>query len=314
MQTPMQTQAPTQAPTQPPTTTPNTPLYQFTEHTFTSCGASGRNGPTFEQAKLEYNVGWAGDTNFFKMTIQGIQEWTVPLTGKYKIIAAGASGVCSSVNGGKGAILEVTTTLNRGEKIKILVGQPGQWNTWGGGGGGGTFVVRDVKTPIIVAGGGGGCDYNNSGATDPQINATINTSGQTGGLGNGTKNPGPGGVDGNGGKKGNGDGAGGGMFSNGQGNAASGGLGFVNGGIGGEGNVSWGGGGGGGGFGGGGGINGNGPGYSGGGGAGGGYSGGGGGGSWGGGGGGGSYSIETTFDNPIAYHIGSGYVIIKAIK
>jgi hypothetical protein len=300
-----QTQVPIQQSIQAPTTTPNIPLYAFTEHMFTNCEARGREGPTLEKAKLEYNLDWSQDTKFFNMTVQGIQEWTVPITGNYKILAAGASGASTDNKGGEGAILEVTTKLNKGEKIKILVGQSGLSNGWGGGGGGGTFVVRDIKTPIIVAGGGGGCDYNNSGSLNPTIKATINTSGQKGGDGE-SQNPGLGGIGGSGGKKGNGDGAGGGLLSNGQGEG--GGLGFVNGGVGGKGTGQ--GNGGGGGFGGGGVIfN-----YCGGGGGGGGYSGGGGGGSYGGGGGGGSYSIESKFDKPIAYHRGTGYVIITAIK
>jgi hypothetical protein len=246
------------------------------------------------------------------MKKQGIQEWTVPFTGNYIIKAAGASGASTSDIGGKGAILQITVSLQVGEKIKILVGQVGLRNPWGGGGGGGTFVVRDSQTAIIVAGGGGGCDYNNSGSDNPRINASINTSGNTGGNGD-SNNPGQGGQDGNGGIIGNGDGAGGGLLGDGLSRTynnvsiENGGTSFIKGGIGGKGDGQ--GYGGDGGFGGGGSI----ISYGGGGGAGGGYSGGGGGGSYGGGGGGGSYSINGTFDKPIEYNKGNGYVVITAI-
>ena len=51
-----------------------------------------------------------------------------------------------------------TFRLNKGEVIRILVGQEGGVNMGkkGSGGGGGTFVVRGAKTPLIIAGGGGG--------------------------------------------------------------------------------------------------------------------------------------------------------------
>jgi len=54
----------------------------------------------------------------------------------------------------RGIDISTTTTLNKGEVIKILVGQQGGINSWSQSGGG-TFVVRDIKTPIIVVGGGG---------------------------------------------------------------------------------------------------------------------------------------------------------------
>ena len=287
-------------------------LYSFITHTFTTAGKSkstgsiGPIGPTLDQVRNAYSsISWAQNNNFLNMTKQGIQEWTVPFTAKYKILAAGASGASTDDNGGKGAILQITTLLIIGEKIKILVGQAGERNPWGGGGGGGTFIVKNSETPIIVVGGGGGCDYNNSGSKNTTINASIGTSGQNGGLGEST-NPGQGGQNGNGGKIGNGDGAGGGLLTNGEGKG--GGVSFVNGGTGGIGDGQ--GYGGGGGFGGGGGIYN----YGAGGGAGGGYSGGGGGGSYAGGGGGGSYSITGTFDKPIEYNRGNGYVEITAME
>ena len=96
----------------------------------------------------------------------GVQLWRVPYTGKYRIETVGASGgyVTKEKNimyRGRGARMMGTFTLNKGETIKILVGQEGGINRHGraSGGGGGTFVVRQSNTPLIVAGGGAGFDH-----------------------------------------------------------------------------------------------------------------------------------------------------------
>ncbi|ETN99760.1 hypothetical protein RFI_37707, partial [Reticulomyxa filosa] len=55
--------------------------------TFTNLGATGRNGPT------SLNTYYANQCHEKHVTLQnGIQMWTVPCTGKYKIIAYGARG------------------------------------------------------------------------------------------------------------------------------------------------------------------------------------------------------------------------------
>ena len=93
----------------------------------------------------------------------GIQKWTVPYTGDYRIEAIGAAGGYdagrnSAQYRGRGAIMIGTFRLFRSEVIQILVGQEGGINKygWSSGGGGGTFVVRGNSTPLIIAGGGGG--------------------------------------------------------------------------------------------------------------------------------------------------------------
>ena len=259
------------------------PLYAFTAHTFTNAGATGRLGPTLTTVRTTYtNAGATWAATYLNMTSDnGIQLWTVPVTGNYLINAQGAAGLDN--RGGKGRIIQLTTTLVKGEVIRILVGQQGASNTYGqSSGGGGTFVVRDTQTPIIVAGGGGG--KGNAGAGS-NTNASLSTSG------NNSSHGGAGGTNGQGGV-GSADGGGGGMFGNGSGTGSEGGLSFINGGSGGIGSndgsqVN-------GGFGGGGGGN-----EFNGGGGGGGYSGGGGGGGDSGslgGGGGGSYGITTLID------------------
>ena len=284
-------------------------LYSFTTHTFTNAGAIGRTGPILDAVRRAYNAtSWAQDTTnkYLDMKNQGIQLWTVPETGNYTIRAAGARGASKSNSGCFGIIVEIKTRLERDEIIKILVGQEGVYNGWGGGGGGGTFVIRNEQTAIIVAGGGGGTDFNNSGAGRPEINGSINESGQNGGRGE-SQNPGSGGQNGNGGNMGNGDGGGGGLRTNGGG--SRGGESFVSGGVGGNGSgEDWIDSAGNGGFGGGGGV----VKYGSGGGGGGGYSGGGSGGSYGGGGGGGSYGI-VPFTYNSATNAGHGSVIITRI-
>ena len=81
-----------------------------------------------------------------------------PVTGTYKIIAAGAMGGNSYGNdyrGGKGLILSIKTTLTKGEIIKILVGQgglTGQNDTGTGGGGGAARVMALLKAMAINEG------------------------------------------------------------------------------------------------------------------------------------------------------------------
>ena len=131
------------------------------------------------------------------MTLSGgIQHWTVPYSGQYRIEAVGAAGgyeenQSKPQNRGRGTRMVGTFNLSRGEIIQILVGQEGgirnsdlsskvaggSADSAGGGGGGGTFVVRGSNTPLIVAGGGGGlravtsrhegCDANISTAGNP---------------------------------------------------------------------------------------------------------------------------------------------------
>ena len=89
----------------------------------------------------------------------------MPYTGDYRIEAIGAAGgydshAKSTQYRGRGARMVGTFRLNKGEVIRILVGQEGGVNMGkkASGGGGGTFVVRGGNTPLIIAGGGGGTE------------------------------------------------------------------------------------------------------------------------------------------------------------
>ena len=289
-------------------------LYEFTTHTFTNAGATGRTGPILDAVRRAYNTAsWAQDTTnkYLNMEKQGIQLWTVPETGNYTIRAKGAAGL--DTRGGKGRDIQLTTSLVKGEVIQILVGQQGTDanNTNFSSGGGGTFVVRGTDTPIIVAGGGGGQgDLMAYPGQEPFSDASITTAGK--GTPYGWYGGGGGGIPIGGGGDGTQQGGGGGFNINNS-PQPRGGVSFTSGGFGGRGAKV-------GGFGGGGANM-----YMLGGGGGGGYSGGGGGGRvWGkpngtsltwdnlGGGGGGSYGIVPLTDYG-ATNAGHGSVIITKI-
>jgi hypothetical protein len=250
----------------------------------------------------------------------GIQLWTVPKTGIYTIRAIGAgSHDISSIPFGRGRDIQTNVTLQRGNIIRILVGQRGMISRdishgrVSMGGGGGTFIANELFEPIIVAGGGGGIDPTNinvSGSIFINSNANNTNNGNNGSYVDRDSIRGLGGQNGNGGH-GNAHGAGGGGFlkSGDTVRDIGPGISFIEGGFGGAGGHTthiarpfggFGGGGGGGG-------------YSGGGG-GGGYSGGGGGGDGSrNGGGGGSYSRNQMIDNG-ATNISHGRVIITFVR
>ena len=123
---------------------------------------------------------------------QGIQEWTVPVTGSYKIETLGASG---GINAGLGAKIIGYFDLSSSDVLKIVAGQMGVSGTNSSGGGGGTFVVKGTNA-LIVAGGGGGGDRSTNASL---VDASINTSGNND---SGTASGNAGGTNGNGGSAG----------------------------------------------------------------------------------------------------------------
>jgi hypothetical protein len=154
-------------------------LYEFSTFTFQTANNVGPRGPTLGNLYSYYsNVGntWIQSTDNFTVLAQGYQVWTVPQTGTYEIEAAGSrSGLNQYAGNGfsYGSIVRGRFTLNQGDKITMVVGQPGNNtvtnNSYGGaGGGGGTFVVLgnvvsgansiniSNAAPLIIGGGGGG--------------------------------------------------------------------------------------------------------------------------------------------------------------
>ena len=274
--------------------------------TFTNAGKTGRLGPT--QAQIDAN--YSGTSLEGAVTInaiqQGIQEWTVPATGTYRIEAWGAQGgSVEGAVGGKGSRMSGDFYLVRNEQIKIIVGQSGTSESGGSGsGGGGTFIVNEnSSSPLLISGGGGGAAIWNSNVRVGKggVVENIGASGDSGSSPY-TNLGGAGGTDGNGGITISGNGFGGGGYFTDSLNG--GGLSFLSGGLGGDQSND-------GGFGGGGGSESN-RGPSGGGG----YSGGGsssGGSFFGGAGGGGSFNSGANQDNEAGVNEGHGKVITTYI-
>ncbi len=289
-------------------------VYAFTSHSFTSCGITGATGPSLANCRGAYSTTWdESDSNF--TVVNGIQFWTVPATGSYSIVAAGAVGGRGRTGvGGSGSVISGNFLLSEGTKLRILVGQSGtDSSSLNGGGGGASYVVKASENSVsgiyVIAGGGGGGGYSSNANN---VNSLATNSGQpgyradTGSLLNNPASSGSGGFNydksGGGGGGFTGDGGSTTYASCGL-SGGNGGRAFTNGGSGASGNYA-------GGFGGGG---------SGdwcywtGGGGGGGYSGGSGGYYYGSGGGGGSYNNGTNQLNTAGTNTSSGYVTITSL-
>ena len=99
-------------------------LYDFSSQTFTNCGEIGTDGPTLSDCTSDgnYSDSWTDDTDFFNV-VDGIQYWTVPMSGTFRITAAGSvSGTRSGVSSGRGVIYRGDFNLIEGEIIRILCG------------------------------------------------------------------------------------------------------------------------------------------------------------------------------------------------
>jgi len=272
-----------------------------TVYTFTNCSATGQFGPTQAQVNSAY---LSTNLNGQVTSQSGVQLWTVPSSGTYRIEAFGAQGGGNN-QFGRGAQIRGDFSLTAGQQLKIIVGQQGGlYGSGSGSGGGGSFVATSANVPLLVAGGGGG-QYDGSSALYNAHAVTVN-----GGQPTGCTTGGAGGNGGNGCTSSGAAGGGGFTGNGGNGTYGTGGASFTNGGNGGNHGsnaicV--------GGFGGGGGTHGN----TGGGGGGGGYSGGAGGfhnSSTGSGGGGGSYNNGTNQVNVGGVRIGHGLVTITSMS
>jgi hypothetical protein len=215
---------------------------------FTNCGATGQYGPSAGACAPEYLDDYQNAD--YLSVVAGIQHWTVPVTGTYRIEAWGAKG---GNGGGNGARMAGDFVLQEGDVLDIIVGQMGTKapSEVGSGGGGGSFVASG-ESPLLIAAGGGGTGHNGaySGASHSQ--GQTSESGMAGNLGG----AGAGGTNGNGGAAshttGNGtaNGAGGGGYYSDGGSSdavqggANGGSSFLNGGAGGTSTGGFGGGGG----------------------------------------------------------------------
>jgi hypothetical protein len=197
---------------------------------FKTAGATGNFGPTQAQLDSAYAI-----TNLFGTKSEaGIQTFTVPVTGSYRIEAKGAQGGGQPPlkTGGKGVSMRGDFYFTAGTVLKVLVGQEGSSGYACYGGGGGSFVTDSLNTPLIIAGGGGGAGGVMGGNG---IDASIGLNGTAGIAG------GSGGINGNGGDAVNTNGgSGGGFYSDGTGTfymsqcSTAVGMAFINGGVGGQ--------------------------------------------------------------------------------
>jgi hypothetical protein len=226
--------------------TSTSPIFNFFSFTFNSANVVGRTGPSLNQLLANYNTvanPWLLNSNYFSTSTvnPGVQYWTVPSDGVYRITAKGAQGSNPNGNGGNGAVMQGDFNLVKGDRYMILVGQVAP-NTGHedieSSGGGASWVVKYSGTTstiaelLLVAGGGGGTNSD----TPSTAHASISTTGNPGTLLGG----GSGGVGGNGGTQGNGGstGAGGGFLTDGYSDVGittnGGGKSFISGGLGGE--------------------------------------------------------------------------------
>ena len=164
-------------------------LYSFISHTFTPCGASGKQGPSLSDVRNTYGESWVYNKDYLAVT-HGIQLWTVPATGTYRIEAAGAQGGGhNQYRGGYGAVMRGHFYLEQGQVLKLLVGQRGGYssgNNYGSGGGGGSFVTLADNTPMVVAGGGGGAGRNGTYTHGNGGDAPVTNTGTHAGESSGT--------------------------------------------------------------------------------------------------------------------------------
>jgi len=189
-------------------------LYSFTAFTFTNAVGTYNTGPTLANALATYNTAtysWLNNTSYFNIVTQGIQQWTVPQTGNYRILAVGGTGGAFGSNysynafPGAGASIQGDFALTSGAVINIVVGQCPNLvlanNTANGsGGGGGTFVYTGSigGAGLMIAAGGGGGTGHGSGTTtggngkggSSTTNSREATPGETFGVNSKTNGPG----------------------------------------------------------------------------------------------------------------------------
>ena len=138
----------------------NTCVANFKAVAFSTCAKTDKTGPSQGQCDTAYK----GTPLEGKVSVNaGIQTWTVPATGTYRLEAFGAQGGEGKMGpGGRGARMRGDFNLKAGQVLNIIVGQAGrndhknQFNAGSGGGGSFVWLANDTAKPLLAAGGGGG--------------------------------------------------------------------------------------------------------------------------------------------------------------
>ena len=172
-------------------------LFTFTSFTFTTPLPQDPFAPTQAQVTGQAAYSSASFIPSYFSVIGGVQYWTVPKSGTYRIEAAGASGNhrLGASYCGKGAKIRGDVALTKGDVLAILPGQQNPSHISGTrnwhGGAGGTFVAKIASPssltpvnsyPLIVAGGGSGSRT----TTSSNITAATGVTGTDGNNGNGS--------------------------------------------------------------------------------------------------------------------------------
>uniref|UniRef100_F6YBY8 Tyrosine-protein kinase receptor n=1 Tax=Monodelphis domestica TaxID=13616 RepID=F6YBY8_MONDO len=95
---------------------------------FSTCGASGRHGPTQAQCDGAYAGSSVAVTVVAEGSLRGVQLWKAPALARYLISAYGAAGGKGAKNHNSrahGIFVSAIFTLRQGELLYILVGQQG---------------------------------------------------------------------------------------------------------------------------------------------------------------------------------------------
>jgi titin len=141
---------------------------------FTTCGMSGPTGPS--QANCDAAYAGTSLEGRVSVTAGGVQNFTFPYPGTYRVTSMGAAGAAAgpygggtpAYPGGRGALVRSDAFIPQGITASVLVGQMGTGYGVGysGGGGGATYYVVGGYQWVVAGGGGGtradalqaGCD------------------------------------------------------------------------------------------------------------------------------------------------------------
>ena len=170
-------------------------LYEFTSAYFTvsrSISEDFTNGPHRYGPSQSQVRSWLSGSNngggshswantYVDCPIQGYQRWTIPKSGKYRIIAKGGSvGETDQDSWSRGAKVTADFNLVGGEQLILVAGQgvPRRDGDHCNGGAGASWVMSGgtVSTcvPLIVANGAGG--DTSDGSVKQQPNTTLGSS------------------------------------------------------------------------------------------------------------------------------------------